>query len=110
MIFNSQIPPYYKQKYSCEHERLLAHVTMLTGTNSTQLEAQERLFLACKLKNSGSFHTVWRRYIWFDPLEGTASDPAAQKAEKRIELHLVRPVRGYCKILAGRVSLWIGCC
>src|SRR2546425_12261076 len=99
MIFNSQIPPYYKQKYSCEHERLLAHVTMLTGTNSTQLEAQERLFLACKLKNSGSFHTVWRCYIWFDPLEGTASGSGCKQKRIVLKLHLVRPVRGYCKSL-----------
>jgi hypothetical protein len=73
MIFTSQIPPYYKQKRSCEHERLLAHVKMLTSTNFTQLEAQERLFLVCKPKNRGSFHTVWPGYIWFDPVEGTAS-------------------------------------
>src|SRR5260370_671527 len=72
MIFNPQIPPFYKQKRSCEQECLLAHVKMLTGTNSTQLEAQERLFLVCKPKNRGSFHTVWPGYIWFDPLEGTA--------------------------------------
>src|SRR5207245_10080387 len=102
---------------------LLTQLTILTSSKSTKLKAQERLFLACKLKNSGSFHTVWRSYIWFDPLEGTARynklrrvmliassyiwfDPlegTARKADEAppaspAQLHLVRPVRGYCKL------------